>query len=97
MTDAARSWPKQFENLLANLEAGEHAGSYRADVEVSDAELTELNLFEAAARHQKVVLPLPTGPAAGAMDVVIGLGAPRDPSRHAARVRISFSEVAPLA
>lgn len=95
MTEPARPWPDRFAGLLAELEPCDHPGAYRADVELSDDALTELNLFEASVRHHRVLLPLPSGPVTAAMNALIGLGPPGDAARHAARVRVSFSDVQP--
>jgi hypothetical protein len=98
MTEAARHWPVEFMPLLAGLHASDQPGCYHVDLDVSEKELTGLNLFEAGARHHKVLVPLPgiAGTGLGFMNVILGLGAPDDPAGHVARVRVSFSEMQPV-
>jgi hypothetical protein len=98
MTGLANSWPLALEPLLAGLERrADRASCWFADVDVSEAQLSQLHLFEVAARHRGVCFHAPQEPEVlvGEMNPLIGLGAPTDPSRHAARVRISFYNACP--
>jgi hypothetical protein len=67
----------------------------RIDVDIDGPTLLLLNEFEVRARHRHVRLR-PSGRTdclVGEMNTVIGLGPPRDPTRHVGRVRISFHDL----
>jgi hypothetical protein len=91
-------WPENLAGLvhdIAVIRAGNGRGCCRLDVEVDAETITLLNHFEAHARHRQVRLRLPDGSGClrGEMNTIIGLGSPSDPSRFAAKVRISFHDV----
>ncbi len=89
-------WPRQFEHLLEGVSACPRvAGCWCVDVVLSETEIKELNLFEGSARHRQVCFRLPGEQelVTGQMNPPLGLGAPTDPSRGVARVRISFHGV----
>jgi hypothetical protein len=90
-------WPAEFAELLAGLHPNpDQPGCYGVEVDVSAEQLKGLALFEAAVRHRCVRLAKPGDSRAlvGEMNPLVGLGAPADPRRHDARIRISFHDVA---
>ena len=86
----------QFAHLLKGLLACPRpSGCWSVEVDLSETEIKELNLFEGSARHRNVCFRLPGEQelVTGQMNPLLGLGAPMDPSRGVARVRISFHGV----
>jgi hypothetical protein len=94
----SHAWPVQFQPLLSGLvERIGQANCWFADVDLSNAQIKDLNLFFASSRHGQVCFTLPDGQSViGRMNPLLGLGSPADPSRHHGRARISFHEVGPL-
>ncbi|MDJ1160240.1 hypothetical protein QNA08_18665 [Chelatococcus sp. SYSU_G07232] len=99
MTGLARHWPPDLHHLLAGLQKAPTGtpGCYWAEVDVSEQELLALQLFETAARHDRVLLPSGEDGIEhrATMEPIIGLGEPHEPARHVARVRICFTHVEP--
>ena len=91
-------WPTELLHLLqdAQIASGRDGKRYcRIDVDVGPGTLLLLNSFEARVRHRQVRLR-PAGSAecaVGEMNVPMGLGAAADPTRHIAKVRISFHDI----
>ncbi|MFC5483045.1 hypothetical protein ACFQY9_31825 [Microvirga aerilata] len=88
-------WPAEFSHLLEGIEIatgpdGKRFG--RIDVDVDREILFLLNDFEARVRHRQVQLRLADQAEClvGEMNVLVGLGAAADPTRHIGKVRISF-------
>jgi len=91
-------WPTEFRHLLQDLQVearpdGTRSG--RTDVDVDADTLFLLNDFEARVRHRRVQLRWAERDdcLVGEMNVLVGLGAAADPSRHVGKVRISFSNL----
>lgn len=91
-------WPPEFQHLLEDMHfatSGDGTRCGRTDIDVDQEVLFLLNVFEARVRHRHVRLR-PAGPAeclVGEMNVLVGLGAAADPTRHLSRVRISFHDI----
>lgn len=99
MIDLVRTWPPTLQHLLNGLHSAPTGmpGCWWADVDVSEDELRALHLFETLARHDRVDLPsVPgLGEQHAVAETIVGLGAPADPQRHVAKVRICFTHVEP--
>ena len=94
----SHAWPIQFQPLLRGLVEREgQAHCWFVDLDLSDVQIKELNVFEGSARHGQVCFTLPNGQAViGKMNSLLGLGSPADSARYHGRVRISFHEVGRL-
>ncbi len=91
-------WPSEFRHLLQDLQIaiGPDGTRYgHLDIDVDPETLFGLNDFEAWVRHRQVRLRLADSAEClvGEMNVVVGLGAAADPTRHIGRIRISFHDV----
>jgi len=77
-------WPLQYQPLLSGLVEREgQANCWFVDVDLSDVQIKELNVFEGSSRHGQVCFTLPNGQAViGKMNSLLGLGSPADPARH---------------
>jgi hypothetical protein len=91
-------WPTAFRHLLQGLQIaigpdGKRHG--RLDIDVDSETLFGLNDFEARVRHRQVRLRLAdeTECLVGEMNVLVGLGAAADPTRHISKIRISFHDI----
>lgn len=91
-------WPTEYRHLLKGLQiaTGPDGTRYgRLDIDVDSEILFLLNDFEARVRHRQVRLRL--GDSAecfvGEMNVLLGLGAAADPTRHISKIRISFHDI----
>src|SRR5829696_7706230 len=94
----SHAWPVQFQPLLSGLaQRVGQANCWFVDVDLSDMEIKDLNVFCASSRHGQVCFTLPGGQSViSRMNPLRRLGSPADPSRHHGRARISFDEVGPL-
>jgi hypothetical protein len=98
VTELLRHWPRELDHVLAALRPDPSGrGAYVAEVDLSEEELKLLNLFESSARHKHVAfLDRATSQAfLATLNTPVGLGAPRDPTGHVARVRITLLDVHP--
>jgi hypothetical protein len=91
-------WPKEFRHLLAHIQVATGGDGKRyghIDIDIDPETLFLLNDFEARVRHRQVRLRLAdsAGCLVGEMNVLVGLGAAVDPTRHASRIRISFHDL----
>jgi hypothetical protein len=91
-------WPTEFHHLLAGFEVatgGDGKRFGRVDIDIDPETLFLLNDFEAHVRHRQVRLRLADSAdcLVGEMNVLIGLGAAADTTRHASRIRISFHDL----
>ena len=88
-------WPANLNHLLdgAQVTTGRQGGGCcRVDADVNADTLLAIHEFEAHARRRRVQLRLaPRGECVtGEMNPCFSLGAAPDPTRHIARLRISF-------
>ncbi|PVE21121.1 hypothetical protein DC522_28260 [Microvirga sp. KLBC 81] len=91
-------WPPELQQLLQGLQIttgadGKRSG--RIDLDVDPKTLFLLNEFEARVRHRQVRLRRADSAEClvGEMNVLVGLGAAADPTRHIGKVRISFYDI----
>jgi hypothetical protein len=91
-------WPTELQHLLHGIQIatgvnGERYG--RIDIDVDPEILLLLNEFEARVRHRQVRLRRADSAVClvGEMNVLVGLGAADDPTRHIGKVRISFHDI----
>jgi hypothetical protein len=91
-------WPTELSHLLEGLQIATDSDGKRygrIDIDVDIDILFLLNDFEARVRQRQVRLRL-AGPGdclVGEMNVLIGLGAAANPTRHTSKVRISFHDL----
>src|SRR4051812_36356750 len=91
-------WPPELSHLLEGIQIATDQDGKRygcIDIDVDRETLFLLNDFEARVRYRQVRLR-PAGPddgLVGEMNVLVGLGAATDPTRHTGRVRISFHDL----
>ncbi len=91
-------WPTELRHLLEGLRFATHPDGRRScwvDMDVDAQTLLLLNDFEARVRHRQVRLRLATNAECqvGEMNVLVGLGATSDPTRHICKIRISFHDL----
>src|SRR3712207_770288 len=91
-------WPTEYRHLLKDLQiaTGPDGTRYgRLDLDVDSETLFELNDFEARVRHRQVRLRLADDAqcVVGGMNVLVGIGAAADPTRHIGKIRISFHDI----
>ena len=91
-------WPTECRHLLQGLQitTGPDGTRYgHLDLDVDSDTLFVLNDFEARVRHRQVRLRLADDAAClvGEMNVLVGLGAAADATRHIGRIRISFHDI----
>jgi hypothetical protein len=91
-------WPTERRHLLQGLQitTGSNGTRYsHLDLDVDSETLFMLNDFEARVLHRQVRLRLADDAACfgGEMNVLVGLGAAADPTRHVGRIRISFHDI----
>src|SRR3712207_1685995 len=91
-------WPTEYRHLLQGIQiaTGPDGKRYsRLDVDVDSETLFGLNDFEAQVRHRQVRLRLADEAEClvGEMNVLVGLGAADDPTRHIGKIRISFHDI----
>ena len=91
-------WPTECRHLLAGLQitTGPNGTRYgHLDLDVDSETLFMLNDFRGRVRHRQVRLRFADDAAClvGGMNVLIGLGAAADATRHIGRIRISFHDI----
>jgi hypothetical protein len=98
MPELVRQWPSELAHIVKHLHglAGRQ-GCYAAEVDLSEDEMRALNLFQASARHEHVMIndPDTSEECYAYLNTPVGLGPPKEREGCIGRVRISLTDVHP--